>query len=164
MTDLLDLDAVEKKIGEEYRRALLALQTLKRYLGEGESGSSGHTPPLVINRENVLNRPEDFFIDDVGDSESPTIIDKVEEIMLNDPHKKWSVPSMVAHLKSLKFPLQAKKPEATMGLIFAKLTRKRKTIVRVRKGSGRTPNLFRGIPREHRQDASDSDQNERAAS
>ncbi|MGA9507242.1 MAG: hypothetical protein WBV55_01215 [Candidatus Sulfotelmatobacter sp.] len=164
MTDSIDLDAVEKKIKEEYVRACEALQTLKKYLGNGANGSGSRVAPIAIDRMHEVKPDSGDFVD-VVEGDPQTIIDRVEQIMLSDTHKKWSVPLMVAHLKNINFPLRAKTPEATMGLVFGKLLRKRRTIFRVRRGSGRMPSLYRGIPREHQEDASESDtQNERATS
>lgn len=166
MADSIDLDAVGRRIEEEYLRARDALHTLKKYLGNGENGSAGRTPPIAIDLTNEPTRHDLTQLTFNDEENSQTIIDKVEQIMQSDTRQKWSVPLMVAHLRTIGFPLQAKKPEATMGLVFSKLMRNRKTVVRVRRGSGRTPNLFRGIPKEHQEDASDSSdsQNQRAAS
>ena len=165
MFDANQIVAIETAMEEEHRRDREALQRLKRFLPLNGNGSGSHVSTFVIDRTNEATESEVLDFVDAAGNEPQTIIDTVEQIMHSDPHKKWSVPLMVAYLKNIKFPLEAKKPEATMGLVFAKLMKKRKTIVRVRRGSGRTPNLFRGIPREHQEDASNSDaQNERAAS
>jgi hypothetical protein len=165
MLDANQISAIESAMEEEHRRDREALQRLKRFLPLNGNGSGGRVSTFVIDRTNEAQESEVLDFMDTADSEPLTIIDTVEQIMQADPHKKWSVPLMVAHLKNIKFPLEAKKPEATMGLVFTKLMKKRKTIVRVRRGSGRMPNLFRAIPREHQEDASDSDTpNERVAS
>jgi hypothetical protein len=159
------ISAIETAMEEEHRRDREALQRLKRFLPFSGNGSGSRVPTFVIDHTNEATESEVLdFVD--AQEEQQTIIDKVEQIMQADTHKKWSVPLMIAHLKSINFTLQAKKPEATMGLVFGKLAKKRKTIVRVRRGSGRTPNLYRGVPREHQEDASDSNdsKNERAAS
>lgn len=163
MLDANQLSVIERAMEEEHRRDREALQRLKRFLPLNGNGSGSHVSTFVIDRTNEAQESE--VLDFVDGAEPQTIIDTVEQIMQADPHKKWSVPLMVGYLKNINFPLEAKKPEATMGLVFAKLMKKRKTIVRVRRGSGRMPNLFRAIPREHQEDASDSDtQSERAAS
>ena len=161
MLDANQIAAIETAMEEEHRLDREALKRLRRFLpANGHTSTIPAAPIRKIRAIHTLPEEQDEY-------EAITIIDKVEQVMQSDPHKKWSVPSMVAHLQSIRFTLQAKKPEATMGLVFGKLARKRKTIVRVRKGSGRTPSLYRGIPREHQEDASsssDSDQNEQAAS
>ena len=159
--------AIETAMAEEHRLDREALRRLKRFLPVS-SNNDGHAP-LTLHRseqsEAEDRRSLEELIADAEEDAPRTIIDTVEQVMLANTSQKWSVPSMIAHLKSAGFKLQAKKPEATMGLVFQKLAKKRKTIVRVRRGSGRTPNLYRAIPREHQEDSSSSDiQNERAAS
>lgn len=134
MTNADQLASVERQVEDEYRKAKDALAVLRRYLTS--NGSHG-TAPIVIRRDDAeadfTNQQEDTL----------TIIDKVNAIMQADPNQKWTVPSMLAHLKKINFPLAAKKPDATLGLVFMKLVRKRKTIVRVKKGAGRIPSVYR---------------------
>lgn len=171
MSDPIDLDAVEKKIQEEFLRAKDALETLRKYFGHNanssENGSSGRIQQIAIARVPEIV-PTSAADSDEEDGETQSIIDKVEEIMQSDPSKKWTVPSMVAYLKYIHFPLVAKKPAATMGLVFAKLAYKRKTIRMVKKGSGRNPNWFRGNPIQVEAvptaEGSENGQNEQAAS
>jgi len=162
MLDANQISAIENAMEEEHRRDREALQRLKRFLPPSPNGSSSRVAPLVL----LDPEPIDPLGPADAEEDAPeTIIDTVDHIMQADTHRKWSVPLMLAHLRNLNFPLEAKKPEATLGLVFSKLTHKRKTIVRVKKGGGRRPALYRGIPREHQEDASDSSaQSERAAS
>lgn len=159
MLDANQIAAMEKAMDEEHRRDREALQRLKRFLPTGSSGSNGHDAPIVIDRSGETEaRPwEDI---DFVEADPETIIGRVETIMMSDPEKRWTVPSMVAHLKTIGFPLEAKKPQATMGLVFAKL-RKRHKIRLVRRGSGRNPNTYRG---EQAITSENAPQNERAAS
>lgn len=159
MFDANQVAAIESAMEEEHRKDREALQRLKRFLPS--NGSNGRVPMIVIDRS---EDSEINYANAVETGDPLTIIDKVEEIMQGDPNKKWTVPAMVAYLQQINFPLVAKKPQATMGLVFGKLARTRKTIVRVRKGSGRNPHTYRAIPRAHQEDASESSTNERAAS
>jgi hypothetical protein len=169
MSESIDLDAVEKKIQEEFLRAKDALQTLRKYFnnnGNGsENGSSSRIPPIAMTRAPEIVPAVNADFADAEDGETQSIIDKVEEVMRADPSKKWTVPSMVAYLKYIHFPLAAKKPAATMGLVFAKLAYKRETIRMVKKGSGRNPNWFKGNPIQvEAMPTTEDSQNEQAAS
>jgi hypothetical protein len=152
MLDANQLAAIEDAMAEEHRRDREALQRLKRFLPP--NGSSGRVTQVLTIHKDV----------DSEESDDPqTIIDKVEQIMQADPAKKWTVPGMLVHLQQIGFPLAAKKPQATLGLVFAKLVNKRRTIRLFKRGAGRNPNVFRAIPLQ--EGASDNhSQSERAAS
>jgi hypothetical protein len=151
MLDANQLAAIESAMAEEHRKDREALLRLKRFLPSNGSNSRVPTVLTITNEGDV-------------EDNSQTIIDKVEEIMQADTTKKWTVPAMVAHLNNIKFPLVAKKPQATMGLVFSKLAHKRRTIRMVKKGSGRKPNWFRANPPQEEGTSETSPQSERAAS
>jgi hypothetical protein len=163
MLNANQLADMEIAMEEEHRRDREALQRLKRFLAP--ANGNGHAAPLVVYREIELEQPDHLSDFVAAEEDAPqSIIDKVEEIMQADPTKKWTVPSMVAYLKYIHFPLLAKKPAATMGLVFAKLAYKRKTIRIVKKGSGRNPNWFRANPTQLEAVPGDAPKHEQAAS
>jgi len=125
------LSAIEASMEEEHRRDREALARLKRYATK--SGTNGRAPLATV---------EHLDGDDDIDS-SPTIIAKVERVMTGDPEKKWTVPSMLTYLQLINFPLAAKKPAATLGLVFKKLQRRGRIRI-VRRGAGRNPHVWRG--------------------
>ena|SRR5581483_3604064 len=143
------LSAVERQMEEEYRKDREALARLKRFL------------KVDAPSENIDgNQSNDST--DVSDAAVPTIIGKVEEIMTADITRKWTVPTMLAHLRHEKFPLTAQKPEATLGQVFAKLQR-RGVIRIVRRGSGRIPNVFKAVPQITKEEATpETSKSERA--
>lgn len=65
--------------------------------------------------------------------------------MLKDVNKGWTVPSMLEELTERQgITLWAKKPAATLGLIFVKL--KKRGIIRIaRRGAGRIPHIYKGV-------------------
>jgi hypothetical protein len=152
--------AIEAAMEEEHRRDRDALQRLKRFL---PTNGAGRTPGL-IERPNGHAHEAPLF-DEVTDNtaEPETIIDKVEQIMQSDITKRWTIPLMLAHLQEIKFPLAAKKPESTLGLVFVKLLRKRRSIRIVKRGGGRIPNVFKAVSPQERNNEQTL-QNERAAS
>ena len=139
MADSIDFTAMERVIDQEYLRAKAALQTLRKYF---EQGSSSHVSSMVIYPTIPESADVDVEYVDVEDNPQ-SIIGKVDAVMNADPTKKWTVASMIAYLQHSGFSLAAKKPEATMGLVFTKL-RNRGKIRIVRRGSGRNPNVYRG--------------------
>jgi len=141
------LAEMEQSMMEEHRKDREALDRLKRFLPKNGSGPQFAPVGPALSTE------------DNEDEESLTIIAKVEEVMTADLDKKWTVPKMVAHLKTIAFPLVAKKPASTMGLVFKRL-QKRGRIRIVKRGAGRNPNVWRAnLPTEG--DSDSSAQNER---
>jgi hypothetical protein len=153
MLDANQLATIESAMAEEHRKDREALQRLKRFLPP--NGSNGRvTQVLTIASDGTVEESE----------EPQTIIDKVEQVMQADPSKRWTVPAMVTYLKQINFPLAAKKPQATMGLVFAKLVGKRRTIRVVKRGAGRNPNVFRAVQPQQEGASDNHSQSERAAS
>jgi len=113
---------------EEHRKDREALARLKRFLSS--------------NGNSQLSLPE--MDDDPSDSSQygHTIIGTIERVMQADPMRKWTVPTMLAHFRSEKFPLHAKTPEATLGVTLKKLVKRGKVRL-VRQGAGRSPNVYR---------------------
>lgn len=141
------ISELERRMEEEHRKDREAIERLKRFLPQGQQSASLHR--------------EEEDSSDVNDAPVPTIIGKVEEIMLDDATRKWTVPAMLAHLRHINFPLAAQKPEATLGQVFVKLQR-RGAIRIVRRGSGRNPNIYRASIVERREETTDVSKSERA--
>lgn len=156
MLDANQLATIESAMAEEHRKDREALQRLKRFLPS--NGSNGR-----VTEQRITIAPNGQILEE-SDDDPQTIIDKVEQIMRDDPSKKWTVPAMVTHLKQINFPLVAKKPQATMGLVFAKLVNKRRTIRIVKRGAGRNPNIFRAVQAQQEGVSDNHSQSERAAS
>ena len=77
----------------------------------------------------------------MDDEGGVTLIGRVEEVFEHNLTTRWTVPKMLDHLRQSGFELKAQKPQASVGLIFQKL-RKRGSIRIVKRGSGRTPNVY----------------------
>ena len=121
---------IEKRMEDEHRKDREALSRLKRFL---DTNSNGNGPTVTAVPD-----------DDPSDSAQypDTIIGKISAVMQADPTYRWTVPAMHNHLRSIKYPLLAQKPEATIGITIKKL-QKRKKIMLVRQGAGRRPNVYR---------------------
>jgi hypothetical protein len=135
---------MEKAMLEEHRKDREALDRLKRFIPKNSSPAKDDQVDAEYADVEAL-RPRQRAIElEANDDLAPhTIIGKVESVMLADTTKRWTVPVMLQLLKGEKFPLAAQKPESTLGLVFAKL-HKRGKIRLVRRGGGRTPNVYRG--------------------
>lgn len=140
------LSEVERRMEEEHRKDREALLRLKRFLDLGEQ-----TSVITIHREEDSSNVDD----------TPTIISKVESVFADDFTRKWTVPTMIAHLRHEGFPLVAQKPEATMGQVFARL-QQRGVIRLVRRGAGRRPNIFKAVAQTKEEEKSEASQSERA--
>jgi hypothetical protein len=156
MHDHKTLAAMESAMREEHRKDLEALQRLKRFL-PANSAAPTQQPPVDAKHADTNDDSHDPTVDSLAQ----TIIGKVESIMLADTNKRWTVASMLEELRRLNFPLVSKTPTSTLGLVFAKL-HKRGIIRLVRRGSGRTPNVFRGVQSQSQEGDSEVDsKNER---
>jgi hypothetical protein len=153
---------MERAMREEHRKDLEALERLKRLIhknGDATCQAPDHKPQqidaeYVDNNDDPLDLQEGLF--------PATIIGRVESIMVANTARRWTVPSMLTELMRQKFPLAAQKPASTLGLVFGKL-HKRGRIRLVRRGSGRTPNVFRAVPPQTQEGDSDiSQKSERA--
>jgi hypothetical protein len=133
MIDAKQLAAMERAMEEEHRKDREALERLKRFLYARSDGKSEAPKPL-----SAMDRIEQ----EVDELNTNTIIGRVETIFVSDPDRRWTVPTMLQRLQEEKFPLAAEKPIATLGLVFSKL-HKRGKIKRVKRGSGRTPHIYR---------------------
>lgn len=133
MIDAKQLAAMERAMQEEHRKDREALERLKRFLhADGNSCGELHEPKTVLEQ----------IQEEVDELNTNTMIGTVEAIIANDPKKRWTVASMLQRLRDDKFPLAADKPQASLGLVFSKL-HKRGKIRLVRRGSGRTPHVYR---------------------
>jgi hypothetical protein len=151
MYDSKTITAMEHSMREEHRKDLEAFERMKRFLP-----ANGRAPkqPTIIDAEPVDTDDDSL---DLPDGQLPqTIIGKVESIMLADTAKRWTVPAMLQELRRISFPLEAKTPASTLGLVFAKL-RRRGHIRIVKRGSGRTPNIFRGVQSQSQEGDSEVD-------
>lgn len=155
MLTAAQLAEIERAMEDEHRRDREALERLKRFLKNGSNGGAKEARTAFA----MASASAD---DDEGSSQ--TIIGKVEEVIFADPEKRWTVPGMVSHLANSGFKFAAKKPDATMGLVFHKLQRRGKVRI-VRRGAGRTPNVYRANIQQPKEDRPDfSLESERAAS
>jgi hypothetical protein len=131
---ILDL---ERKMLEEHRKDVEALQRLKRFMPANGYAPAGDKRqlPLVPNDANDVDEEE-------GGS-ATTIRGTIESIMNSDVRRKWTVQTMLAHLLSINFPFKAKKPINSVSLSLQALYKKQRIVV-VRKGAGSEPSIYRG--------------------
>jgi hypothetical protein len=119
---------LEEEMLAEHQRELEMLRHLKERFVHGRNGSSASTRVGATVPRTTENRAK------------ITIIDNVARIMITDPGQHWDAPSMKAHLYKAGMTVKA----TTINRVFRKLV-KRGTIRRVRKGEGRTPNIYQGL-------------------
>jgi hypothetical protein len=145
----LQLAEIEKSMQEEHRKDREALARLKRFLNP-----NGNAPLSATETD-----------DDESDSSQypQTIIATMERIMRSDPTRKWTVPTMLSHLRSEKVPFGGKTPDATLGYNFRKLVTRGK-VRRVRPGAGRSPSVYRWNSQSDKKEegSEDSPKSERA--
>jgi hypothetical protein len=131
MLDLKTIEEMQRSLLEEHRKDLEALERLKRFLPKSGAVDVKATEP-------------ESGEDDAGPSAGDTIIGKVQEVVFSDYSRRWTVPVVMAELRRQNFPMTAKKPDRTVGLILSKLYA-RGVLRLVRRGSGRIPNVYRTV-------------------
>jgi len=144
MLNATQLASIEAAMEEEHQKDREALSRLKRFLPNGnapKSGRNNNQETLQLSSEvrmlPLTQQPEE--------EETNTIIGTVEATFQSDPERKWTVPAMVMFLQQRGFPLDAQKPERTMGLVFRKLLKRGKVRL-TRRGSGRIPHQYKAVP------------------
>jgi len=124
----LQLAEIEKSMQEEHRKDREAFARLTRFLN-----ANGDAPLSAT-------KPDD---DPSDSSQYPqTIIATMERIMRSDTTRKWTVPTMLSHLRSERVRLGSKTPDATLGYNFRKLVKRGKVRL-IRQGVGRSPSIYR---------------------
>jgi hypothetical protein len=126
------VEAIEAAMLEEHRKDLEALQRLKRFLpNAGPSGLDAARAP----KPNVAEEePED--------ETSPSLRDKIAEILSADPSQGWTTRKVLARLVELKFPLGAQRPINGVSVALSVWVRRGKAYI-ARRGTGRKPHIYR---------------------
>jgi len=146
------ITALERAMAEEHKRDIEALERLKRFI---KPSSNGHKPDMSLhdrvkaaaNTEARTQLALSNGEDDVSGEQPSTIIGKVVELLNRDVAKGWTVSGVVAQMKAEGFQLNAKKPDATVGLVFQKLVKRE--IARItHRGAGRDPHVYKAVPKE----------------
>jgi hypothetical protein len=126
----------QRRMQEEHRKDQEAFERVKRFFN-----TNGRLPDSVAHTDSDTDEdPSDTM------ANTNTIIGQIAHIMESDPTKKWTVPSMLGYLRSQRYPMHAKKPEATIGITLRKL-QSRGRIRLVRQGAGRSPSIYKWIVR-----------------
>jgi hypothetical protein len=131
MLDATQIGAIEAAMEAEHAKDREALARLKRFLPNKNGAKNGNSH----NQETLQ------LIHDDPDG-ADTLIGRVESVLFADPEKRWTVPTMIEHLRSIGVQFEAKRPDATMGLIFSKLKGRYKVRI-VKRGSGRRPHVYK---------------------
>jgi len=141
--DAKQIAAIELAMAEEHKRDKEALDRLKRFIGNGATGTNGHSSKaLPVQFE--IPQVEDMVDDVINNG---TIRSRVAEVFAADPERRWTIPTMLQYLKSVNYPLHAQKPEVTLSGAFRRLNEIGK-IKRVRRGHGRNPHVYKAITEE----------------
>ena len=126
--------AMERQMLEEHRKDVEALERLKRFLLP--PNSSG----VTSQRETLFHQP---VIPLVPEGDTPLKY-ALRDIMNNDPNVRWTNPKMLKYLKEIGFTLNAKQPIYSIGQATQRLLDAGEIKLLIR-GSGSTPNVFRGL-------------------
>src|SRR5262249_9132943 len=98
------------------------------------------TLPISSNKhaEAIENATED-----AADAPKDSLRGTIERIINEDPSERWTTQKMLAHLRSISFPLRAEQPIYSVGQSLNVLVKKGK-IRLARKGGGSAPNIYKG--------------------
>jgi hypothetical protein len=136
--DATQIETLERQMVEEHKKDLEALARLKRFLP-----SNGSTPKPPDERQ--MRLPVNLEVrveDDMEDAPVVTLRGKIEQTVNSDPNLKWTTQKVLAHLRQVGFPLNAKKPIYSVGQSL-KILADQGRIRLVRKGLGSAPNIYR---------------------
>jgi len=121
------LNEIRARMEEEHRLDHEALERLMRFLPQVQNGHA-ETKPTHIPVDNTM-APE------------TSMLGSIERILSEGSNRTWTVQQIKQALTARGYKLQAKSPEASIGVAMKKLfDRDRVTIVR--RGSGREPNIY----------------------
>lgn len=127
---------------EDLRRDLEAIERVERMM----AFKNGSLPrpdereiPLpslqVVDQATVTD-------DDDVEVQSGSLRSVIEQLVNSDPTTRWTTQKVLAHLRSVNYPLRAKEPIYSVGQTLGLLVKKGK-IRLVRKGGGSTPHIYK---------------------
>jgi hypothetical protein len=133
-----EIDALERRVREEYEKKLEAIRIVQGMLSSNDS-----RPPIISQSpekaEESWNNEENVI--------DGTLIGNIEEIFKEDISKGWTAPKIEKRLREKGMVLAAKNPAVSIGQAIKKLV-KREIIKRVKKGGGRIPHIYRAAQKE----------------
>ena len=140
MLQIAQIEELERAMREEHQRDLEALSRLKRFLPA--NGKAPVTESPVVKLPLIPSPPKPLPLPESTMAVEKSMRARVAEIMARDQSTKWSAQAMVAHLLEHGHTLAAKKPVPGIQLIMVHWVKRGKLDL-LRKGTGRTPNLYR---------------------
>lgn len=128
--------AMEQQMMEEHRKDMEALARLKRFIPPNGATSGASRSSITVSAPSpvVPLVPE----------EGTPLKHAIRDIANHEPSVRWTNVKMLKYLESIKFELNAQKPIYSIGQATQKLI-DRGDLKLVKKGSGNTPNIFRGL-------------------
>ena len=150
---------LENAMHAEHEKDREALARLKRFL-PSESNSNGAQAPATVSQ-----RPADRPHDDLDDFEydeqrvdgkfvytDASLRGMIREVLSANPTKGWTTGTMLAHLQKIEFPLAAQKPINSVSVALTYWVKQEQAHV-ARRGSGRTPHVYKWGKGGHREAA-----------
>ena len=137
--DATKIETLERQMIEEHRKDLEALARLKRFLPSNVATAS----PIDERQTKLPVYLEVRVEDDMDETPVMTLRGKIEQTVNSDPNLKWTTQKVLAYLRQVGFPLNAKKPIYSVGQTL-KILADQGRIRLVRKGVGSAPNIYRG--------------------
>lgn len=141
LEDSQKLDALE----EELRRDLEAIVRVRKMMAI-KNGALGK-PASNENQLTLIPTTAAFVSgsENAEDMDAPatSIRGMIVQTMNASPLTRWTTAKMLAHLQSINFPLEAKKPIYTIGQSMQKLA-ERGDIRLLKRGLGNRPNIYAG--------------------
>jgi hypothetical protein len=147
------MEAEQKRLAalkEELRKDMEAVERVERLIAS-KNGSLNRPDDRQMALPIILKaQPQDREVTVVEESEEadpnlPTLIGTISQIINADRGVRWTTQKVLSHLGQINYPLKSAKPIFSVGQSLSKLV-KQKKIILVRKGTGSTPNLYRGKP------------------
>jgi hypothetical protein len=131
--------AMERQMQEEHKKDMEALARLKRFLPGNGASSNGATSAAT---HQAASPTQPVF--PLVPAEGTPLKHAIRDIMNHDPSVRWTNVKMLKYLQDIKFELNAIKPIYSIGGATQKLFDAGEIKI-VKKGSGNTPHVFRGL-------------------
>jgi hypothetical protein len=135
------LSIMKEKIKEDFRKDLEAIERVERMMiaQNASQGSKQDDRQLQLGGQEFEASDED----DVAAETRPTLIGAIEKVINAAPSIRWTTQKVMAQLTANGYKFEAAKPIYSVGQSLQKLVKQQK-IRCTHKGSGSTPNIYKG--------------------
>jgi hypothetical protein len=150
-----EVDALEKRISEEYRKKLEAIRLVQRMLNE----EAAEQHPFVLEVKPTFEPKQVKAVpisvgasQDYGEELEDSLIGTIQTMIQSSANTIWTAPKVEQSLRESHIPLNAKRPKSSILVILGKL-QARGIIRLVKKGSGRIPNRYKAVVEPKKEEA-----------